>query len=204
MTLIQQLKTKLYEDFRVASPLVRRRLLVDEMAKLEGSSIHCFNCPGTCCTFSANSMQITPLEAFEILFSLELNSVSVPALKKKLEATVKDYRLAHDISTGKKIQVHIRRTYTCPFFSPGPKGCTLGRGHKPYGCLGFNPKVSDDNGSSCHSNLEILEKRETTYLDVEIEANQYLQKKYSLYWEKLDLPRALLEILSLKEFNEAP
>jgi hypothetical protein len=202
MTLLNQLKTKLYDDLKVALPLARRKLLVDEMAKLEGASIHCFNCPGTCCTYSANSMQITPLEAFEILFSLELTPESTLQLKEKLLTTIKDYRLAHDISTGKKNQLNIRRTYTCPFFSPGPKGCTLGRAHKPYGCLGFNPKISDDNGSSCHSNIEILEKRDDIHISLESKTNEYLQKTYSLYWEKLDMPRALLEILSLKEFSE--
>jgi hypothetical protein len=173
------------------------------MAKLEGRNIHCFNCSGTCCTFSANSMQITPLEAFEILFSLELTPESIFKLKEKLQETISQYRLNHDISTGKRNQSNIRRTYTCPFFSPGPKGCTLGRAHKPYGCLGFNPKNSDDNGSSCHSNIEILELRETTYTSSEDQVNSYLKKTYHLSWSKLDLPRALLEILDTTTHQQA-
>lgn len=187
------LQAKIYNDFQIPSSLERRKLLMSEMAKLEGKNIHCFNCTGACCTFSANSMQITPIEAFDIIFSLELDPDSLSKLKYKLLDTISHYRLNHDINAGKKS--HFRRTYTCPFFSPGPKGCTLGRAHKPYGCLGFNPKVIDDNGSTCHSNIKVLEQRETENIALENQINLYLKELYSLNWNKLDLPRALLEIL---------
>lgn len=196
MTAINHLKNKLYQEFNIPSSLTRRQILVDEMASLEGLNIHCFNCPGTCCTFSANSMQITPLEAFEILFSLNLTASTALSLKERMQESITHYRLDHDISTGKKFQKSMRRTYTCPFFSPGPKGCTLSRASKPYGCLGFNPKISDDNGSSCHSGIEVLEKRENDHASAEREANLYLKENYSLYWDKIDLPRALFAILS--------
>ena len=204
MATIEHLKDKLYQDFKTPLPLERRRLLVEEMAKLEGLNIHCFNCPGTCCTFSANSMQITPLEAFEILFSLNLTRESALNLKTKMQESITHYRLDHDIATGKKMQSHLRRTYTCPFFSPGPKGCTLSRAHKPYGCLGFNPKISDDNGSHCHSGTQLLEERESTHESLEQEANLYLRETYSLNWTKIDLPRALYLILSTNALDLFP
>jgi Fe-S-cluster containining protein len=202
MTNVNQLKHILYQELKTALPLERRQNLVQEMSKLEGKNIHCFNCAGTCCTFSANSMQITPLEAFEILFSLDLNPEKIEELKIIMKNTVTSYRLDHEIFTGKKASSSLRRTYTCPFFSPGPKGCTLGRAHKPYGCLGFNPKISDDNGTSCHSHTEILEERETLHETSETIANEYLRKTYSLDWNKKDLPRALLALLSTKVFAE--
>lgn len=201
MSFIQLLKTEIYQNQKFELPLERRKFLIKEMAKLEAVSVNCFNCLGTCCTFSANSMQITPIEALEIVFSLDLDSESLKELKKNLESTIKNYRLDHEISTGKKIYRTIRRTYTCPFFSPGPKGCTLGRSHKPYGCLGFNPKITNDNGSNCRSNVDLLEKRETTYCSEEKRINLFLQKTYSLCWDKLDLPSAILGILTLNEFS---
>ena len=198
MTSLDQLKHILYQDMKISLPLTRRQNLVREMSRLEGKSIHCFNCPGTCCTFSANSMQVTPLEAFEILFSLNLNHEKAEELKIKLQDTIAHYRLDHDIFTGKKASQDLRRTYTCPFFSPGPKGCTLGRALKPYGCLGFNPKIENDNGSHCHSNVAILEERESLHTETETLANSFLKEKFSLAWNKKDLPRALFEILSIK------
>ena len=51
----------------------RRKILVHEMGRLFRNKINCFSCQGVCCTFVANSMQITLIEAFDIYFFLKEN-----------------------------------------------------------------------------------------------------------------------------------
>lgn len=191
------LKTKenLYEELETRSPRERRELILSEMDFLSKKDIHCFNCSGTCCTMSANSMKITPLEAFEIILSLDINEKNVREIKSKLKQNILDYRLDHEISLGKKAHSHLRKTYTCPFFVPGSKGCTIKKELKPYGCLGFNPKIENDNGSQCHSDISLLEKRENAELSSEEKANNYLRKELNLTWDKLEIPKAVLILL---------
>ncbi len=157
----------IYETTGLHSSLTRRQGLVLEMQNLENQTIHCFTCPGTCCTSQANSMQITPIEALEILNGLSIDTLSLEEindLKKRMEDNIHAYRLNVEIYTGKKHSQDLRKTYTCPFFMNGSKGCSLSRGSKPYGCLGFNPKENGDNGKSCSSNIELLQKREEAFL----------------------------------------
>jgi Fe-S-cluster containining protein len=179
----------------------RRSLLISAMANLEGKKIHCMNCTGTCCTFVANSMQITPLEALEILEGLQLTPESEQELRTKLQETVRNYRLDQELATGKRGISTLRRTYTCPFFTPGPKGCSLSRTIKPYGCLAFNPKIEGDNGSACASDIPLLEKRENENVTFETEANKKISEAYKLSWTKMDLPRALLFFLDQMKSN---
>lgn len=179
----------------------RRSILISAMASLEGKKIHCMNCTGTCCTFVANSMQITPLEALEILEGLQLTPETEVELKQKLQETVRNYRLDQELSTGKRGISTLRRTYTCPFFTPGPKGCALSRSIKPYGCLAFNPKIEGDNGSACASDIPLLEQRENDHVTFETEANKKISEAYKLTWVKMDLPRALLFFLDKNQTN---
>lgn len=172
----------------------RRQQLIDEMQQLEGKTIHCFTCPGTCCTSQANSMQITPIEALEILTSLDLKDTA--QLKKQMLQTIAQYRLDVEIYTGKKNSAGLRKTYTCPFFMNGSKGCSLSRAHKPYGCLGFNPKSSDDNGQTCASNISLLESRDELFLSQEDRANQKIREDLKLDWTKKSIPEALLDIIN--------
>ena len=174
----------------------RRAQLILAMSKLESADVHCKNCTGVCCTYVANSMQITPLEALEIIEGLNLTPDSAQELKTKLQQTVKDFRLDHELLTGKRGISTIRKTYTCPFFTPGPTGCGLSRKIKPYGCLAFNPKKANDNGSDCASVTSLLEEREQEFHKFEDDANEKIRKALNLYWQKLDLPRALLEFLA--------
>lgn len=146
-------------------------------------------------------MQITPLESLEILEGLNLNRDQADELISKLEETITHYRLDQELSTGKKGISQLRRTYTCPFFTPGPKGCSLSRGVKPYGCLAFNPKIEDDNGSACASDISLLEQRENENASFEIEANKKISEAYNLTWSKMDLPRALLFFLKKTQFD---
>lgn len=183
-------------------PTSRRARLIEAMASLEGQKIDCMNCSGTCCTYVANSMQITPLEALEILDSLNVDKREREELVARLSQTVKDFRLDQELLTGKKGIQSFRRTYTCPFFTPGPKGCALSRSAKPYGCLAFNPRIAGDNGSKCTSDIDLLEKREADFKSFEDSANEKIAAHFSLNWKKMDLPRALIYFLTHPEFNE--
>lgn len=168
------------------------------MSKLEQKTIHCFNCPGTCCTYQANSMQITPLEALDILRGLNIDTYSpieLETFKDKMRETITNYRLAVSAHTGKKNTPFLRKTYTCPFFNHTVRGCALSRSIKPYGCLGFNPKTNEDNGSSCHTDFNLLEKRENKYLLSENVANELIRQKLNIHWDKINIPQALLDLL---------
>lgn len=193
---IESLKHNLYNELKATLPRERRALMIDEMTKLSDQKIHCFNCTGTCCTMSANSMQITPFETFEMILSLDVNENNVEKIKESMKENIRHYRLDHEISTGKKAHSHLRKTYTCPFFVPGPKGCTIKKELKPYGCLGFNPKLENDNGSSCHSDQSLLEKREDLHSSSETAANEYLKKEFQIEWNKLEIPKAVLFLLN--------
>jgi hypothetical protein len=195
MTKFSQLSQILYKQNSIPSGKNRRELMIEEMQKLNSQKIHCFNCTGTCCTYSANSMQITPIEAFEIILSLEVTIENLLEIKTRLQQNIKDYRLDHEIFLGKKNISHLRKTYTCPFFTPGSKGCTIKKDLKPYGCLGFNPRIENDNGGLCTSNTEILEVRESQFRDHELWANNYLKKEFCLDWEKCEIPKAVLLLL---------
>lgn len=196
-SLVNYLKN-IYENDSLPSSLARRADLVREMQELEGKTIHCFSCSGTCCTQAANSMLITPIEALEILAGLKIesyNSDEMQSLKERLNETIKNYRLNVEIYTGKKNSSGLRKTYTCPFFNNGALGCSLSRANKPYGCLGFNPKTFEDNGKSCSSNTLLLENRENTFLKIEENVNEKIKKDFNLHWTKQTIPQALLDVL---------
>lgn len=188
----------LYSDTGLAVSYERRQNLIREMQELEGKTIHCYTCPGTCCTQAANSMLITPIEALEILQGLKIESFTeseMAEFKSRLSKTIQDFRLNVEIYTGKKNSSEFRKTYTCPFFNNGSLGCGLSRGIKPYGCLGFNPKASDDNGKSCSSNLTLLEEREAAFLETEDAANSIIRSDLNIYWIKKNIPDALLDMI---------
>ena len=196
---LNQYLNNLYETTELPSSHDRRFALVKEMEVLEGKTIHCFTCPGTCCTSQANSMQITPIEALEILKSLNidlLNTSELAAFKERMNHTISSYRLNVEIYTGKKNSAALRKNYTCPFFNNGSLGCGLSRSAKPYGCLGFNPKAEADNGKNCSSNIEILELREQSFLSKEDSVNAQIKNDLNLSWSKQNIPQALLDVIN--------
>jgi hypothetical protein len=199
MTLVKNYLQQIYEENNILSSHERRAELIKEMELLEGKTIHCFTCPGTCCTAQANSMQITPIEALEILQSLKADDwsdIDRQKFKSHMLATITQYRLDVEVYTGKKNSSALRKTYTCPFFNNGSLGCGLSRSAKPYGCLGFNPKNSDDNGKSCASNTDLLNERDEAFLAIEENANIFIKDDLKISWKKLSIPEALLEILA--------
>lgn len=195
MMTFSEIENSLYQKLNIHSSLERRKLLIDEIEGLTNKKIDCFNCAGTCCTFTANSMKITPIEAFEILISLEVSVENLATLKEMLLKNIQNYRLDHEFSLGRKNSSLLRKTYTCPFFITGSHGCTIKKELKPYGCLGFNPRIVNDNGSQCLSNIELLEIREKTELESEKNANDFLKQELALDWKKLEIPKAVLRLL---------
>lgn len=157
------------------------------MDEAEAAGMSCRGCAGTCCTFEANSMMVTPLEALELLAHLRDNSLLTDELRSRCDETVRKYRLDHAPGNGKRS--YLRKTYTCPFFGFKELGCPLPREVKPYGCLAFNTHHPElKAGEHCYSDTELLEKL------VFEEKNVALKKKYEIHWDKSPLPTALLDL----------
>tara|TARA_X000000950_G_scaffold278947_1_gene370702 strand:- start:516 stop:1016 length:501 start_codon:yes stop_codon:yes gene_type:complete len=150
----------------------------------------CKTCIGNCCTFTSNSMMISPLEAYDIYVFLK-NSPSFDErkLKASLEKNIKEFRLEN-------IDLGVRKTYTCPFYTGAKKGCTISRHSKPYGCLGFLPTQKAVNkGNDCRSDIGVLKKRELKFKQEEEQLNSLLKKSIGLCWDKLPISSAVLSLL---------
>lgn len=164
------------------------------MFSLEKVGKSCRDCSGKCCTFTANSMQTTPLETLEVVDWLESENRIDLGLVELLKDCVRKFRLDQEISTGKGTT--FRRTYTCPFFKNQNLGCSIAPEVKPYGCLGFNPdgqRIRD--GENCSSNIPLLEKRERRFSAMEAEKNSKIKNELSLTWDKSPFPLALLDVM---------
>jgi hypothetical protein len=167
------------------------------MNELENSGKDCKGCSGTCCTYEANSMMVTPVEAVELVEYLKCNNLFDEELKNRLHETISKYRLDQAVGNGKRS--FLRRTYTCPFFNHKELGCPLPREVKPFGCLAFNAHHEElKAGDHCFSEKDILEKRETECEDESI-LNQNIKTKHALYWDKTPLPLALLDFFESKD-----
>ncbi len=166
----------------------RREVLINRMKDLAGSSKNCASCSGLCCTSLKNSMQTTQQETSDLYNYLKENNRLNEELIQNLEQCVSEYRLDKFFGDGRRA---LRKTYTCPFYSPGPKGCSIALEYKPYGCLAFNPtkeRVSD--GVGCESDQELLKEREERS-----GIDQRVSDKF--WWDKLPMPVALLEFIKV-------
>ncbi len=134
----------------------RERLLTANQ-RLNEKGIGCESCLGECCTSRRNTMQITRSEASDIRLYLESQGLWDNALIERLRANILEYRLDVELPRFGSRQ-NLRRTYTCPFYFSGPKGCSLPREVKPYGCLAFNPTKENAKGinDGCVSDQKIL------------------------------------------------
>lgn len=161
------------------------------MNELEKVGMGCLGCSGNCCTFEANSMLLTPLEAKELFDYLKIHQMLTPELKEKLRESVQQYRLEPKFNNNRRS--YLRKTYTCPFFGFKELGCPLPREVKPYGCLAFDSHHVELKASEhCYSEKELLERREDLHPE-EKEMNQKISQEMNLLWEKSPIPNALLE-----------
>lgn len=172
----------------------RRRPMNDAMHASVNKGIDCLSCSGVCCTFVANSMMTTPLETLDILVYLHQQDRLTEETRSRLTETVRRYRLNHE-APGDGRRRFVRRTYTCPFFNEGPRGCSISRTAKPYGCLGFNPRVPNQTeGGDCAADTALLQAREDIHGTPEARVNLELKTRYQLDWDKLPMPVALLSL----------
>ncbi len=175
-------------------------MLVKDMRENEKKGNDCSTCEGTCCTFVANSMQITPIEALEILEDLECRELFNQEVLDSCNKTLVKYRLDQHSGTGRK---GIRKTYTCPFFMNQSLGCGISISKKPYGCLAFNPRrPGQTEGGECFSDQNLLENRERLFSSTEKELNSTLIRELNLDWRKVSIPEAVLSMYeSLKSHS---
>lgn len=175
----------------------RREQLIDRMNELESQGKSCAGCAGNCCTFEANSMLVTPLEAFELYSYLKKNNFLTEELKTKLQKNIQQYRLEPKYENNRRS--YLRKTYTCPFFNHTELGCPLPRVVKPYGCLGFNTHHPELKAKEfCYSETHLLEQREALNLETEVSLNQALREQFHLVWVKAPIPNAILDIWNFK------
>ena len=169
----------------------RRQVLIEQMNFLESNGMGCAGCSGTCCTYEANSMLITPTEAIELIQFLIKENMLNDDLKVKLSDTIKKYRLMPKYPNERS---YLRKTYTCPFFHHKEFGCPLPREIKPYGCLAFNshhPEIK--NSEQCFSEVELLKQRQDDHPE-EDTLNEKYRKDLGLNWQKAPIPNAILEL----------
>lgn len=170
------------------SPAERRALVREHMQALIDTGKHCGACSGPCCTFRHNTMQITPLEATDIVRHLQATGRHTDAMRSRLVSSVERYDLAALPGDGRRA---LRKSYTCPFFTAGPRGCSIDPDHKPPGCLAFNPvRTGVTEGGDCVSDLGVLERRQSAHARFEDTQNERLD----FYWIKAPIPVAVLAV----------
>ncbi len=200
-------ETTLLKSFNSSSE-VRRGVLLRTMGQLKHNGITCAQCPGTCCTFVANSMQVTPVEALDMFVFLRKEGRINQELRARLKENIREFRLdsGPHVGAGRAF----RRTYTCPFFKETHLGCSLTPESKPYGCLAFNAsKESESSGKSCSSDRSLLEERELALrtdesselssFDDEDQINSYLREHLKINWLKESIPVALMDFIDRLE-----
>ena len=135
-------------------------------------------------------MMISPLEAYDIYTFLKTSpNFNEEKLKVSLEKNIKEFRLEN-------VDLGVKKTYTCPFYTGEKKGCTISRHSKPYGCLGFLPTRKEvTKGNDCRSDIGILKKRELKFKQDEDQLNSLLKKSIDLCWDKLPISSAVLSLL---------
>ena len=176
------------------SAATRRAPLKTLMADQIDAGIHCHQCVGTCCTFVANSMQVTPLEAIDLLAHLVDTGRWHQATVSELESNIRRFRL-NTPPPGDGKRSFSRRRYTCPFYAGQARGCTISRDAKPYGCLAFNPfSPHQTNGGDCGSQEDALAPLDSPELEA---VNTALKTTLSLDWDKKPIPTALLDLIPL-------
>ena len=186
--------TKFYDIYhQIPSARQRRSSLNEQMSDFESKNLSCRDCIGNCCTFTSNSMMISPVEALDILEYLKQNdNFNTKNLILKLESTINEFRL--DSNTG------IRKTYTCPFYKGEKKGCTISKHSKPFGCLAFLPNEENiTQGRSCSSKINSLKDRDEKFKTNEQLVNEAIKNELNLDWKKLSIPEAVLDLIKKGE-----
>lgn len=170
------------------SPAARRAQLMDAMAAMGARGVHCGTCVGTCCTFVANSMRVTPEEALDLVAFLRAAGADEAAVAASMRESVARFGLDRP-TPGTGSRDLSRRRYTCPFYDGGHLGCRIDQAHKPYGCLAFNPRRPGvQDGEDCGGDDELLEARRNRAGE---------RADFPRFgWDKLPIPLAVLAVLA--------
>ena len=170
----------------------RRRLLIDDMTTLDESDLSCRDCVGNCCTFQSNSMQMTPLETYDLYLDLKNRlELSDNQILNHVNDCIQEFRLDQGMDPSS-----LRKTYTCPFYLGEKQGCQISRKNKPYGCLAFNATESNVlKGSTCKSNISIQKTRADKFKTYEEKLNKEIKEFFDFKWDKLPIPLALKELM---------
>ena len=138
-------------------------------------------------------MLVTPIEALELYSFLEGQDRLNDELWSRLDDNIRTYRLDVEFLLGRGRE--LRKYYTCPFFNEGPKGCSIAPEYKPYGCLGFNPKIQGVCAEGqCGVNEKAHLEREEQCKEREDAVNSEMKQQLGLYWDKKPIPVALREL----------
>jgi len=188
------LLTKHVLELPEMDPASRRQALMQIMHQKKQECHDCGNCPGTCCTMKSNSMQISTLEAIDILIYCLSQNWDLQQLIQDLENTVTEFRLDYLIQA--RPGQMVRKNYTCTFFCQTSLACKIPRDFRPYGCLAFNPVSHDQRGLTCCTDVsgkQALENLEKSLLLI----NQKLRRDCCIIDEKNPIPVAVLNLLKL-------
>lgn len=178
----------------LASAYTRRRVLLDGMQELAARDVSCQGCSGVCCTFVANSMQITPLETLDILAHLATRGELSEERLQQWTQVVERHGLDRP-APGDGRRELVRRRYTCPFFSGGTLGCGLPQSVKPYGCLSFNPRRPHiREGEDCGVDGRLLEGRDADDRARQADTEMAPLLELLAGLEKRPIPAALLAL----------
>lgn len=189
--MLSQIPEEIYIEIK-AQAKNKRKNAIAFMHQLDSQKINCRKCVGTCCTFEANSMQITPLETIELIQFLIESKVDPIIIFEKMEMCIKEYRSEATYS-----RPILRKNYTCPFFDIVTKKCQVSRHAKPLGCLAFNPIESNiQNGGTCTSKVDILHKTDLEFSQYDEKMNNIIKQIFKIYWTKAPIPIAIKEIWS--------
>jgi hypothetical protein len=164
------------------------------MRALAAEGVGCAGCmTSACCTFVANSMRVTPLEAVDLLDALSAAGRAGPELVQSLEATVRRFGLDRP-APGDGRRSFGRRRYTCPFLRDGALGCSIAQDAKPYGCLAYNARRAGVvDGEDCASDQLLLDG---VHGAAEAALSDALARELGVSWTSASIPEALLDLLA--------
>jgi len=154
----------------------------------------CAGCRGECCTFTSNSMQLSPLEAYEIIdYLFQKNKLDKTVINSLLECRNHFHLESRHPQRGH----YLRKSFTCPFYTHQEYGCALPFEIKPYGCLAFNKM-----NHLCQSDTELLVETEKINSEYDAKLNQHLTTTLNLDWKKAPLPIALIDLIKKLEISD--
>lgn len=170
--------------------------LIQHMKAMQSEGIGCQACIGICCTMARNSMRINAAETEDIVRWIKAQPEEEQAAwLEKMKTCVDDYQLDRP-TPGDGRRSLVRRSYTCPFFSPGPKGCALPRETKPLGCLAFNATMPDAaNDDRCQSDQSLLSHVIAKHPDY-LARSDSLKTQLGLDWDSLPIPQAIISFVN--------